>query len=252
MPLKDPDEAVVAVFKDFAVKNEARSAAAGRPMFDDIEIVELHFPGSKNWSAYPAAGFSHWSVDPHSGEQVKVSYAERFRRQYQQFKSHSVQTKSGTPLNYAPFLTEGRRAELRAQNIYTVEALASIDGQELKNIGQGGREMKNAAMEYLEETRRGAVNTQMQAELEALRAKNQTMEEDLVTLKAAAQRKQQAAETRADGTVTFEPADQFDGMTVAQLRDFIAAHTGHVPLGSLNRKVLLRMAREAQPDEAAA
>ena len=32
--------------------------------------------------------------------------------------------------------------------------------------------MKNAAMEYIEETQKGAVNTQMAAELEMLRAKN--------------------------------------------------------------------------------
>ena len=114
------------------------------------EIVELHYPGSRNWSAHPATSFSHWAIDPATGEQVKVTYAERFSRQYRQFKAHATQTKSGTPLTFATFLTEARRAELRAQNIYTVEALAAIDGQELKNLGPGGREMKNAAMEYIE------------------------------------------------------------------------------------------------------
>ena len=141
-------------------------------------------PVRKTGAPIRLQAFSHWGIDPETGEQVKISYAERFRRQYNQFKSHSTQTKSGTPLTYATFLTEARRAELRAQNIYTVEALAAIDGQELKNLGQGGREMKNAAMEYIEETQSGAVNTQMQAELEMLRAKNQLMEEDLAMLKA--------------------------------------------------------------------
>ena len=31
----------------------------------------------------------------------------------------------------------------RALNLYTVEQLAAIDGQELKNLGPGGRELKN-------------------------------------------------------------------------------------------------------------
>jgi len=48
---------------------------------------------------------SHWGIDPQTGEQVKITYAERFSRQYQQFKAHSTQTKSGTPINHAPFLT---------------------------------------------------------------------------------------------------------------------------------------------------
>ena len=239
MAMRDPDDSIVAIFKEYAIKNEAKSAAAGRPVFDDMEVVELHYPGSKNWSPHPATSFSHWGIDPITGDQVMMTYAERFSRQYQQFKSRSIQTKSGTPLDYATFLTEGRRSELRAQNIYTVEALAAIDGQELKNLGQGGREMKNAAMEYIQDSQSGAVNTQMQAEIEALRAKNQLMEEDLAILK-----------TRA--TEKLNAADEFDDMDLNQLRKFIEAQTGYQPKGTLNRKNLLRMAREAVPKEAVA
>jgi hypothetical protein len=239
MPAKDPDDNIVAIFKEIAVKDEVASLAAGRPVFIDEEIVELHYPGSKNWSAHPATSFSNWVVDPMTGDQVKVTYAERFRRQYQQFKAHATQTKVGTPLQYVPFLTEARRAELRAQNIYTVEALAHVDGQELKNLGQGGRDMKNAAMEYIATTQTGAVSAQVQAELEALRAMNATMAEDLAALKA------QAAEPKQNG-------DEFDGMDLAQLREFITANTGQAPLGALNRKTLVRMARNAAPEKASA
>lgn len=238
MPAKDPDDNIAAVFKEFAVRNESKSTQAGRPIFDDMEIVEMRYPGSKNWSAHPATSFSHWGVDPETGDQVKVTYAERFRRQYQQFKSRNVQTKSGTPLDYATFLTEARRSELRALNIYTIETLASIDGQELKNLGQGGRDMKNSAMEYIDQTQKGAVNTQMQAELEGLRAKNQIMEEDLAALKAMKEEKPK---------VSFDPADQFDGMSLDQLRDYIETQTGQKPVGTLNRKNLLRLARDYPP-----
>jgi hypothetical protein len=247
MAIKDPDDSVVAIFKDFAVKDENASAAAGRPIFNDIEIVELRYPGSKNWAAYPATSFSHWGVDPQTGEQTKITYAERFRRQYQQYKAHSIQTKAGTPTTYAPFLTEARRAELRAQNIYTIEALAGIDGQELKNLGPGGREMKNAAIEYIEETQKGAVNTQMQAELEALRAKYQLMEEDMATLKVKA-----IEPIDNKQAVSFEPADEFDGMDIKQLREYITSNTGQAPIGALNTKTLRRMARECRPEKASA
>jgi hypothetical protein len=237
MAAKDPDDSIVAIFKDHAVKDAAQSLATGRPVYVDEEIVELHYPGSRNWSAHPATSFSHWAIDPASGEQVKVTYAERFSRQYQQFKVHSTQTKSGTPLTFATFLTEARRAELRAQNIYTVEALAHIDGQELKNLGPGGREMKNAAEEYIADALKGSVNIQMQAELEALRASNQVMAEDLAALKNKA------------GAV---PTDEFDGMDLAQLREYITSNTGQAPLGALNTKTLRRMARDCQPEKASA
>jgi hypothetical protein len=231
MQTQDPDHALVALFKHHAAPNEAKSRAEGRPIYDDVEVCEIRRPGSKDVSVFPATSVSHWVTDQFTGGQVQITYAERFARQYQQFKAKAAQTKSGTPLDHARFLTEARRAELRAQNIYTVEALATIDGQELKNLGHGGRELKNQAMEYIEESKANVPSLQMQAELEALRAKNAVLEEDLAAAKAG------------DG--------EFDAMSLEQLRDYITVNTGHPPVGSANRKTLLRMAAEARPDKAA-
>jgi hypothetical protein len=242
---KDPDASIVAFFKEIAVKDEAASVKAGRPIFSDLEVIELHYPGSQNWSAHPAASFSHWAANPITGEQVKVTYAERFAHQYQQFKSRATQTKTGTPLAYAAFLSEARRAELRAQNVFTVEALASVDGQQLKNLGHGGREMKNAAMEYLETTQRGAVSTQVQAELETLRAQNAVMQEDLTALKALKDLQSMPSSGRLDH-------DEFDEMDLQQLREYITSNTGQAPIGALNAKTLRRMARTCQPEKASA
>jgi hypothetical protein len=225
------DDLLLVLFKHHANPNEAKSLAAGRLICDDIEIIEIRSPGNKQTvSVHPANMFSHWATDPNTGGQIKVSYAERFARQYQQFKAQSAQTKAGTPLEYARFLSEGRRAELRALNIYTVEALASLDGQELKNIGQGGRELKNAAMEFIEDAKKGAPNLQLQAEIEALKARNAILEED-----AAAR----IAKT------------EFDEMDDKALRDFVTANTGHAPHGTLSRKQLLRMASDARNEKVA-
>src|SRR5215471_12735187 len=233
--MPDPDASLVASFRNMAVQNDAKTAAAGRPIFDDVEVCEIRFPGRRDWQAFPATSFSHWETDPMTGAQQKVTYAERFHRQYLQFKQHASQTKSGTPLTHVPWLSEGRRAELRALNIYTVEALAAVDGQELKNLGAGGRELKNRAIEFIEEAKAGASSTQMQVELEALRARNQVLEDDL----AAAAKKLQANAT------------EFDEMTDEQLRDFIKAQSGHTPQGNVNRKTLIRMATDCRPNKAA-
>lgn len=238
--MQDPDAAVVALFRNGVVKNEARSAEAGRPIFDDREECVLRYPGSKNVGVYPATSFSHWAVDPHSGEQVKVSYAERFQRQYRQFKEHAIQTKVGTPLTEVLFLTEARRAELRALNIYTVEALAAIDGFELKNLGFNGRELKNRAIEYIEESKTKAPTTQMVAELEALRARNTLLEEDNSRLKEYLP------------PDPHSPDADFEGMSLQQLRDYIATNSGHPPEGAINRRTLIRMARDLKASETAA
>jgi hypothetical protein len=234
----DPDAKIVVIFKNMAAKNEGKSTEAGRPIYDDIEVCELHYPGSKNFGVYPSTAFSHW-VDGPDGDRIKLTYAERFKRQYQQFKAQAQQTTTGTPLAYATFLTEGKRAELRALNVYTIEALAAVDGQELKNLGAGGREWKNKAIEYLENAKVHAVDTRLMAELEALRSKNALMEEDLQRLK----------ESRREPDE--EPgADQFDNMSNEQLREFITTNTGQAPIGNTARKTLVRMARQAEPKAA--
>jgi len=236
MPPRNPDEVLVALFKNHATPNEARSLAEGRPIYDDVEVCEIRTPGSRDVKVFPATAVSHWEINPFDQSQRKVTYAERFAHQYQQFKRHEVQTKSGTPLDYAPFLSEGKRAELRAQNIYTVEALAAIDGAELKNLGTGGRELKNAAVDYMAEAKKGAPNAQLQAELEQLKARNAILEEDAA---AHAQREKNAEA-------------EFDNMTIDGLRDYITTNTGQAPIGSLNRKTLVRMAINCKPAKAAA
>jgi hypothetical protein len=193
-------------------------------------------PGAKDVKVFPATAISFWRDNPFTGEQTPVTYAERFAPQYRQFKMQLAQTKSGTPLDAAPFLTSARRAELRAQNVYTVEQLASIEGAELKNLGQGGREWKNSAITFLEEAKLGAPNLQLQAELDALKARNAILEEDLAAKKA---REAQAAPS------------EFSNMTLDQLREYITTNSGQAPLGSLNKPNLIRMAESCRPDKVA-
>jgi hypothetical protein len=234
------DDRLVVLFKHLAVKNQGKSDEAGRLICDDIEVCEIRAGGSRNVAVFPAMAVSHWSGDQYGGEQVKVTYAERFRHQYQQFKAEQAQTISGTPLVTAPFLTEARKAELRAQNLYTVEQLAAIEGAELKNLGPGGREMKNAAIEYIDTSRENAPNLRAMAELEQMRARNALLEEDMKLLKERAAVAQVNAE---------DP--EFAAMSLDQLREMIAANTGHAPRGNADRKTLVRMAKDSQTTKAA-
>lgn len=237
MALRDPDDLLVVLFRHLAVQNHAKTLQEGRPVFDDEEVCEIRAPGNKDVKVFPATSFCRWLDNPYTGEQTRQTYAERFRHQYQQFKASATQTKSGTPLDFVPFLTEGRRAELKAQNVYTVEQLAAVEGNELKNLGNGGRDMKNAAMGFIEDSKSAAPNMQMLAELEALKARNAVLEEDN-------ERRRQMREQEGE-------RDEFEAMSLDQLREYIATHAGQAPHGALNRKTLTRMAREARPDKAA-
>jgi hypothetical protein len=234
---RDPDEQLVVLFKYQAMENPEKTLKEGRPIFDDVEVCEIRSPGSKDVKVFPSTAISAdgWKIDPFTGQQRQESYAERFAHQYRQFKASAAQTKTGTPLEHAPFLSDGRRAELRAQNVYTVEQLAAIDGNELKNLGPFGREMKNKAVEFIEESKSAAPNKQMLVELEALKARNAILEEDAIAFKNA----------KSNDEGEFEP------MTLDQLKEFIAANTGRAPVGQPSRKTLVRMAMDCKPEKVA-
>ena len=230
---RDPDNGAVVIFGNHAILNPLKSAQAGRPIHDDIEVAYVRFPGQRDSRCVPAVSRAEWVTDPETGGDVAVTYAERYARQYRQWKENQTQTKSGTPLAYAPFLTEARRAELRALNILTVEMLAELDGQPLKNLGLGGRDLKNKAEEYIAQSAQRAPDIQLAGEVEALRIKNEMLETDLKAL-------------REKASVSEKADTLFDEMTTDQIKDFIATATGHAPQGQINRKTLVRMASEVR------
>jgi hypothetical protein len=235
MPRRDPDEDLVVVFDNHAILNEAKTLAAGRKIYDDMVVCKIRTPGSKDETVQPAFMQSTWGIDPQTGYPAPITYAERFKHQYRQFKQHQTQTKSGTPLTETPFLSPARCAELRALNVYTVEQLAHMDGQELKNLGPGGRDLKNKAEEYIATTLINAPTKALAIELEKLKARNQVLEEDNELLK----------------TRMLSGEGEFEDMSNDALKEFIRVNTGAGPVGQPSRRTLIRMAMDCRPEKAA-
>jgi hypothetical protein len=163
--MQDNDSLIVPFFKTIAEKDEAASKREGRPIYKDVEVVEIRIAGDRNFApVFPA--HSMWKrID---GDEV--TYAERFADAYARFAEGREQIADGTPLSELPFLTEAKRATLRALKVYTAEALASLDGKPLKNLGGDGRELKNQAQAYLDNAKGGAQSVALAAEVEALKA----------------------------------------------------------------------------------
>ena len=163
--MQNNDALVVPFFKSVAVEDEKASKKAGRPIFKDMEVVEIRIAGDRNFApVFPA--HSMWRrVD---GDEV--TYADRWPDAYGRFKEGQEQVAHGTPLSELPFLTEGKRQELRGLKVYTAEALASLDGKNLTNLGPKGREFKDQAAAYLERAKGVAVDTALRARIEELEA----------------------------------------------------------------------------------
>lgn len=116
---------------------------------DGLEVCEIRSPGDRDAvKVFPAHAFHRWVMDA-TGAQTTETYAQRWNEQYRRFKENVAQVQDGTPLTDAPFISTMKANELRALGFHVLEQLAAADGRNLKMIGQGGRDLKDLAAEFL-------------------------------------------------------------------------------------------------------
>lgn len=222
---------VTPFFRTEAVEDIQASARAGRPIFKEREVVEVRIAGDRNFApVFPALAM--WArVD---GQEI--TYAERWSDQYARFKEGNVQVADGTPLDELTFLTVARRAELRALKIYTAEALAALDGKQLKSLGGDGYKFKEMAQAYLDKARGTANITSVVNENNDLRAQLETMKQQIAALQQG-----QVLQPQEEERKHLPPADDFADMTDDELKQQIAELTGQRPKGNPNRDTLISM-----------
>lgn len=217
-------------------ENKAKTKLAGRPIFDEMEAVEVRFAGNRQTiSVFPAHEICGQDSDD-EGDFRPITYAERWPDQYRRFKAKQIQVAEGTPVDELPFLSAAKRSELKALSIYTAESLAALDGKELMNLGQGGRELKNQALAYLENATGSANVTRMAREIEELKLL-------VAELSANAQPTSLApgAVEPTGGEVVESP---FAEWPADELKDWITERTGQRPPANTNHSTLVKRADE--------
>lgn len=143
-------------------EDKAKSKEAGRPIFRDVEMIEIRIAGdNKNVI----------------NTKVREQDIERWPAQYQAFKENQEQPLEGTPIKELTILTESKRQELLAINIRTVEALANLSENGIKRLGMGGRELVKKAQAYVKQSEGLAPinelveeNGKLREELDAMKA----------------------------------------------------------------------------------
>ena len=110
---------------------------------------------------------------------VKPGDIEEFPREYEAFKKGLEQVPEGEALEKwdHPFMTPAMVRNLQNNHIMTVEQLSEMPDTTLQLLGMGAREVKNAAMGYIS-AKSGS------AELDALKATNETLMERLSALES--------------------------------------------------------------------
>lgn len=259
MQARSPNEnQVVAHFRVHSIPNEAASKKAGRPIYDDIEVCDLRFPANrKTVGTFPANEIFKYDIGP-SGMNESITYAMAYSEQYKQFKAGVAQTMSGTPIEELPFLTQGKRLELKALNIYTAEQLAGLDGQPLKQLGMSGRDLKDQAQAYLNAASGSADVTRLASENAQLRDMLAQMQVQIDKLSAGGPTSTVPApegsagdddDAPAGGTTADDAEKQFADWPDADIKEWIKEETGQAPRGNPNHETLVRMAAEVYAEK---
>ena len=158
------------------VENKRKSAAEGRPVFDEVELIRIKIAGDKNRVLVnPVNARCTWREN---GQLVHGTYAERFAERYEMWSKERVNAESGTPLTMLPAIGLAKREELKALNIHTIEALANLDGANLTKLGMGGRDLKNKAQAYLDSVAGTAPTMKLMEQIEALKAQMTALQDE--------------------------------------------------------------------------
>lgn len=155
------DSGLFVRFYSDAILNQQKSDIEGRPIYEQVEMVEILFAGD---STKTKVGRATDGNPP---------YYLRFPSQYAAFKQQEEIVQDGTPIEHWPPITKAQALELKGMNIHTVEMLANVSDVNLKWMG--ARQLRENAKVWLSEAEAGKESIRLNNEIEALKAQIEAM-----------------------------------------------------------------------------
>ena len=144
----EADKGLLVKFYLKSVMDKDESSFQGRPMFKDLEYVDIKIPGQRDGVARPATARDK----------------SRFPQHYQAFKNRMEMPVSGTPLTEWPAISRSLADQFAFLNIKTVEQLANLNDSLMHEV-KGCGNLKQKAKDWLEATKSDGVLSQLRDEL---------------------------------------------------------------------------------------
>jgi hypothetical protein len=179
---QEADRKLFVVFYRDVQKNELKSIEAGRPIFDEIDLVKIVTPGSRD----SFVGIADYE------------YQQRFPTHWARYKQGKSQEISGTPLNQLPWLGIAQIAEFNAVGCHTVEQLVGMADQVSQKF-MGHHAIKQRAAQYLNLAKENAPLMKMEAELKKRDDEISQLQETVNALVARDKANQAAQKVAAPG-----------------------------------------------------
>jgi len=252
--MADVVESVRPRFYSEPIENRSLSEKEGRPIFETKTFVELKQPGDKLWTfveEIDGSGRSLAKRQDRNGHTVGEDYSERFPKEYAAFKRGEERAASGTPLDEWGMISRSRAAELKAQNVWTVEELSNIPDNLLQKLGMSTRAEREKARTFLDTAKAGANEAKLSAEVAELRAMIEAMRNTPQPVVAVGASAPSDLSDPQMGEISAPREKTLDECTDAELKDFIRRETGETPRGNPSRETLMKRAAELAQSAAA-
>lgn len=227
------------IFYTAQVQDVLASREAGRPIFVDEERIEYRFASNRNFNFHDLA---HGFHEEKGGE--VITHAMRFPDAYRKFKETGGNEAAGTPLQNLPGLTAVQLSTLKALSVYTVEALASLEGQGVKNLGPQGHALRQSAQKYLAAAGGRLEMSEVLTQLAALQSRN----DELARMVEAGRPKAIGSEPVVPEVVE-EQSDAYEGVSDDELKAKIKLLAGRGVPGQPNRATLVGMLKDLEASQ---
>lgn len=145
------------------LQDEEKSRLEGRPIYKEIEMIEVLTPGSRD--------VLHRKVNQED--------MIRFKAHYDAFKASSEHRLDGTPLNEFPFITAAERKELEYFNIFTGEQLVNMPDGNIDRMGVNGRDLIKKVNAYMQVAKDSAFISSITQENENLKREMEMLKKQM-------------------------------------------------------------------------
>jgi hypothetical protein len=156
------DEQLLVKFFTKSREDKTASKKEGRPIFKDVEYVDIKVAGNRSGGASRPATFAD---------------KQRFPRHYAAYQQRIEAPMNGTPLAEWPLMTRTQVEELAYHNVKTVEQLVGMSDTLAANF-MGMNDLRRKGKQWLEHTE----ETSRINEIETLKASNDEKADRIVTL----------------------------------------------------------------------
>lgn len=160
------DEALAVKFYIAPIRNSFKSEEAGRPIYEDTEMIEIRVRGDRNNVVQ---------------RPVREEDKRRFRDQFRAYKDESFVLSEGTPLKEWPSASASMVEELKYLGFQTVEHVAEASDTACGRM-PGLLSLKQKAAAYLELAKGGAPLEKMQSELDNVKSENAALQAQLADM----------------------------------------------------------------------